>query len=258
MCIDRLEHGESILQQHTNTLRIMQGQLASTSSTNKWQHQFVPVVSAQINGSSHSSYIDPTRMITPPNLAAQLSVTSPKTLNPSATAFRSETNGSNSPQSAKSIPTSGTSGTTGSITQGAISGSPPVSTRKSYGGVAAWTNEHIISSDNPPSTRDKHNPRTLRKDSQSQSRDYKFCAFSDSDNLTEHVDDVSAGYLKSKASKDMDRYKEKRRQKFVHVTADSLNSFFRVESNELVVNITSSINVTYFYNTVTIQQQLNW
>ena len=118
-----------------------------------------------IIGSSHSSYIDPTRMITPPNLAAQLSVTSPKTLNPSATAFRSEANGSNSPQSAKSIPTSGTSGTAGSFTQGAISGSPPVSAKKSYGELAALINEHI-SSDNPPSTRDKHNPRTLGKDSQ--------------------------------------------------------------------------------------------
>ena len=164
MCIDRLEHVGSILQQHTNTLRIMQGQLAFTSTTNKGQYQFVSVVSAQIKGSSHSIYIDPTRMITPPNLAAQLPMTSPKTLNPSATAFRSEANGSISPQSAKSIPTSGI---TGSFTQGAISGYPPASTRKSYGEVAAWTNGHISSyTFNPLSTRDKHNTRTLGKDSQ--------------------------------------------------------------------------------------------
>ena len=256
MCIDRLEHVESILQQHTNTLRIMQGQLASTSSTNKGQHQFVSVVSAQINGSLHSSYIDPTRMITPPNLAAQLSVTSPKTLNPSATAFRSEADGSNSPQSAKSIHTSGTSGTTGSFTQGAISGSPPTSTRKSYGEVAALTNEHI-SSDNLPSTRDKHDPRTLGKDSQSQSRDYKFCAFSDNGNLTEHADGVPAEYLKFKASKDMDRYKENRRQKVVHGTADSLNCCFRCGKQRTGSKHHKFNNVTYFYNTVTIQQLLN-
>ena len=88
--------------------------------------------------------------------------------------------------------------------------------------MVALTNEHI-SSDNS----DKQNHRTLGRDSQSQSRDYKFCAFSDNDNLTEHADGVPAGYLKSKASKDMDRYKEKRRQKVVHGTADSLNFFFR-------------------------------
>ena len=70
MCIDRLEYVESILPKHTNTLRIIQGQLASTSSTNKGQHQSIPVVSDQINGSSHSSYIDPTRLITPPNICS--------------------------------------------------------------------------------------------------------------------------------------------------------------------------------------------
>ena len=32
MCIDRLEHVESILQQHTNTLRIMQGKLVPPNS----------------------------------------------------------------------------------------------------------------------------------------------------------------------------------------------------------------------------------
>ena len=39
MCIDRLEHVESILQHHTNTLRIMQGKLASASSIDGVQHQ---------------------------------------------------------------------------------------------------------------------------------------------------------------------------------------------------------------------------
>ena len=84
-----------------------------------------------------------------------------------------------------------------------------------------------MSSDNPPSTRDKRNPRTLRKDSQSQSRDYKFCAISGNDNQTEQEVGTPHGYQKSKASKDMDRYKEKKRQKVVHSTADSLNCFFR-------------------------------
>ena len=76
MCIDRLEHVESILQQHTNTLRIMQGKLVSPSSIDGVQHQYVPVVPTQNDGSSPNSYIDPTRLATPPNLAAQLSILS--------------------------------------------------------------------------------------------------------------------------------------------------------------------------------------
>ena len=62
-----------------------------------------------------------------------------------------------------------TSGATGSPIQGTISGSPPAPTRKSYGEMAS-SNYGLMSSDNPPSTRDKRNPRTLRKDSQSQSQ----------------------------------------------------------------------------------------
>ena len=226
MCIDRLEHVESILQQHTNTLRIMQGKLVSPRSIDGVQHQSVPIVPTQIDGSSPNRYIDPTRLATPPNLAAQLSVTSSKTLNPTATTFNPESNRSNSPQSTQSMPTFGTSGATGSPIQGAISGSPPAPTRKSYGEMAS-SNYGLMSSDNPPSTRDKRNPRTLRKDSQSQSRDYKFCAFSVNDNQTEQEVGIPHGYQKSKASKDMDRYKEKKRQKVVHGTADSLNCFFR-------------------------------
>ena len=38
MCIDRLEHEESILQQHTNTLRIMQGKLVPPNSIDGVQH----------------------------------------------------------------------------------------------------------------------------------------------------------------------------------------------------------------------------
>ena len=91
----------------------------------------------------------------------------------------------------------------------------------------ASSNYGHMSSDNPPSTRDKRNPRTLRKDSQSQSRDYKFCAFSDNDNQTEQEVGISHGYQKSKASKNMDRYKEKKRQKVVHGTPDSLNFIAR-------------------------------
>ena len=165
MCIDRLEHVESILQQHTNTLRIMQGKLVSPRSIDGVQHQSVPIVPTQIDGSSPNRYIDPTRLATPPNLAAQLSVTSSKTLNPTATTFNPESNRSNSPQSTQSMPTFGTSGATGSPIQGAISGSPPAPTRKSYGEMAS-SNYGLMSSDNPPSTRDKRNPRTLRKDSQ--------------------------------------------------------------------------------------------
>ena len=205
-----------------------------------------PIVPTQIDGSSPNSNIDPTRLTTPPNLAAQLSVTSSKTLNPTATTFKPKSNGSNSPQSTTSLPSSGTS-----CASGAISGSPPVPIRTSYGEVALLNNGQM-SSDNPPSTRDQHNPRTLRKDSQSQSRDYKFCAFSDNDNQTEQEVGIPHGYQKYKTSKDMDRFKEKKRQKVVHVTVDSLNFFFVVENNHLVINITSLINVTYFYNIVTI------
>ena len=168
MCIDRLEHVESILQQHTNTLRIMQGKLVSPRSIDGVQHQSVPIVPTQIDGSSPNRYIDPTRLATPPNLAAQLSVTSSKTLNLTATTFNPESNRTNSPQSTQSMPTFGTSGATGSPIQGAISGSPPAPTRKSYGEMAS-SNYGLMSSDNPPSTRDKRNHRTLRKDSQSQS-----------------------------------------------------------------------------------------
>ena len=114
MCIDRLEHVESILQQHTNTLRIMQGKLVSPRSIDGVQHQSVPIVPTQIDGSSPNSYIDPTRLATLPNLAAQLSVTSSKSLNPTVTTFNPESNRSNSPQSTQSMPTFGTSGATGS------------------------------------------------------------------------------------------------------------------------------------------------
>ena len=83
-------------------------------------------------------------------------------LNPTATTFNPESNRSNSSQSTQSMPTFGTSGATGSPIQGAISGSPPAPTRKSYGEMAPSNYGHM-SSDNPPSTRDKRNPRTLRK-----------------------------------------------------------------------------------------------
>ena len=187
----------------------MQGKLVPPSSIDGVQHQSVPIVPTQIDGSSLNSYIDPTRLTTPPNLAAQLSVTSAKTLNPTATTFNPELNRSNSPQSTQSMPTFGTSGATGSPIQGAISGSPPALTRKSYGEMASSSNYGYMSSDNPQSTRDKRNPRTLKKDSQSQSRDYNFCAFSDNDNQTEQEVGIPHGYQKTKASKDMDRYKEK-------------------------------------------------
>ena len=149
-------------------------------------------------------------------------------LNPPPGSYRvnPESNRNNSPQSTQSMITFGTSGAAGSPIQEAISGSTPAPTRKSYGEMASSIYGHI-SSDNPPSTRDKRNPRTLRKYSQSQSRDYKFCAFSDNDNQTAQEVGKPHGYQKSKASKDMDRYKEKKRQKVVHGTADSLNCFFR-------------------------------
>ena len=60
----------------------------------------------------------------------------------------------------------------------------------------------------------------------SQSDEYKFCAFSGGSNTnSQHSDDVPPGFTKTHATKNRDRYNEKKRQKVVHGTTDSLNCF---------------------------------
>ena len=75
MCTDRLEHVESILQQHTNTLRIVQHKMAASS--NSMQHQPIYVIPVHTVDSSPMINQTVSRLSTPENLATQLSVTSP-------------------------------------------------------------------------------------------------------------------------------------------------------------------------------------
>ena len=61
-----------------------------------------------------------------------------------------------------------------------------------------------------------------------QSDEYNFCAFSGGlKRNSQHSDDVPPGFTKTNATKNRDRYNEKKRQKVIHGTADSLNCFFR-------------------------------
>ena len=76
MCIDRLEHVKSILQQHTHTLRIVQDKMAASS--NSMQHQSIPVIPVYTVDSSPMLNQTVSRFSTLVNLATQLSVTSPE------------------------------------------------------------------------------------------------------------------------------------------------------------------------------------
>ena len=43
----------------------------------------------------------------------------------------------------------------------------------------------------------------------------------------QHSGDVSSGFTRTQATKNRERYNEKKRQQVIHGTADSLNCFFR-------------------------------
>ena len=77
MGIDRLEHSESILQQHTNTLRIAQDRDKMAVRSNSMQHQSIPVIPVRTVDSSPMLNQTVSHMSTLVNLATQLSVTSP-------------------------------------------------------------------------------------------------------------------------------------------------------------------------------------
>ena len=240
MCIDRLEHVESILQQHTHTLRIVQHKMVASS--NNMQHQ--PISGIPVHTADSSPMINQTvsRLSTPENLATQLSVTSPgASLHPkNATTSSFPTFGdtvtgpkhlsnaqSSSPQLTPRQPP-GTSGATpGSDKRGTSHGLHSVVYHKSYRDAATSDSRgKSINNQQSVSQQPAHSAQRAIQNV-SQSDEYKFCAFSGGSNTnSQHSDDVPPGFTKTHATKNRDRYNEKKRQKVVHGTADSLNCFF--------------------------------
>ena len=240
MCIDRLEHVESILQQHTNTLRIVQHKMAASS--NNMQHQPISVIPVHTVDSSPMINQTVSCLSTPENLATQLSVTSPgASLHPKNTTtssfptFGDTVTGpkhlsnaqSSSPQLTPRQPP-GTSGATpGSDKRGTSHGLHSVVDHKSYRDAATSDSRgKSINNQQSVSQQPVHSAQRAIQNV-SQSDGYKFCAFSGGSNTnSQHSDDVPPGFTKTHATKNRDRYNEKKRQKIVHGTADSLNCFF--------------------------------
>ena len=241
MCIDRLEHVESILQQHTNTLRIVQDKIAASS--NSMQHQSIPVIPVHTVDSSPMLNQTVSRFSTPVNLATQLSVTSPgASMQPnnantsSFPTFGDNVSGPKHLSNAHSPPPQmtpcqppGTSGATSGLDKRrSTHGLRSDQEHKSYRDEAT-SDSHGKSINNQQSVAQlpAHSAqRTIQNVTQSD--EYKFCAFSGDLKInSQHSDDVPPGFTKTNATKNRDRYNEKKRQKVFHGTADSLNCFFR-------------------------------
>ena len=241
MCIDRLEHVESILQQHTNTLRIVQDKIVASS--NSMQHQSIPVIPVHTVDSSPMLNQTLSRFSTPVNLATQLSVTSPgasmQPNNANTSSFPMFGDNvsrpkhllkahSPSPQMTPCQPP-GTSGATSGLDKRRTThGLRSDQEHKSYRD-AATSDSHGTSINNQQSVAQlpAHSAqRTIQNVTQSD--EYNFCAFSGGlKTNSQHSDDVPPGFTKTNATKNRDRYNENKRQKVIHGTADSLNCFFR-------------------------------
>ena len=228
---------ESILQQHTNTLRIVQHKMAASS--NSMQHQPIPVHTVDSSPMNNQTV---SRLSTPENLATQLSVTSPgASLQPKNAAtssfptFGDTVTGpkhlsnaqSSSPQLTPRQPP-GTLGASSSDKRGTSHGLQSVVDHKSYRDEATIDSRgKSINNQQSVSQQPAHSAQRAIQNV-SQSDEYKFCAFSGGSNTnSQHSDDVPPGFTKTHATKNRDRYNEKKRQKVVHGTADSLNFFFR-------------------------------